>query len=407
MNQARRWWRHSVTVVACALVAAQVWAAKPVVPASEWTKYENLAPVIGADGKTHEATCSGFPGTDPKFSFWAKQGTSKDLVVFFEGGGACWDNLTCTFPISPGLPPQVPQFFVPAISPLATPANYDGIFKHDNPANPVKDWSIVYIPYCTGDLHIGSAAKQYYNVGNPVFPLPPIFTIQHRGFDNFMVVLDWIKKNFDAPKSILVTGSSAGGYGASANFPWLQETYPNAHTYVIADASQGVTTAAFDTGNPGRGSWNPQLAPWVYGDDPSAIPGPDLLRVASEAYPHTKVSQFTTALDNVQIGFYGVMKQYYGPGGACPNPAIDWNQQMLGTLDEYNTEIPNFRSYLAAGTYHTIMRSPSFYTENSPGLTYSHWVGAMLQSRGGTNGTGGGDWQDVACPTCLAPVLCN
>jgi len=30
----------------------------------------------------------------------------------------------------------------------------------------------------------------------------------------------------------------------------------------------------------------------------------------------------------------------------------------------------------------------------------------MLQNRGGTNGTGGGAWQDVACPTCLTALVC-
>ena len=388
----------SLAIISCGTVYA----------AGEWTKISVSGPVIGADGKEHSATCSGFPGTEPSFSFWAKQGTTKDLVVYFEGGGACWDNLTCTFPIA-GLPPQVPQFYVPAISPAVNPANYDGIFKLDNPSNPVKDWSFVYIPYCTGDIHIGSATKQYTSVGHPVLPLLPgtPFTIQHRGFDNFMVVLDWIKKNFKAPKSILVTGSSAGGYGASANFPWIQETYRNAHVYVIADASQGVTTDAFDTGNPGRNSWNPTLAPWVFGNDPSLIPSPDILRVGAEAYPHTKISQFTTALDATQIGFYGLMKQFYGPGGLCPYPGADWNQQMLETMDSYATEIDNFRFYMAEGIYHTIMRSPLFYSEASAGIPYSEWVGAMLKSQGGTGGSGGGKWRDAACGTCLDSIPCS
>ncbi len=218
-------------------------------PAAEgpWTIHEDLAPVVGADGKTYSATCSGLPGTDPEFKFWSKTGASKSLVIYFEGGGACWDNLTCTFPIGSGLPSPAPQFYVPQIFPGTNPANYSGLFEQANPANPVKDWSFVYIPYCTGDIHGGSATRQYFNAGNPF--LPASYTIQHRGFDNFMVVLDWIKKNFDAPKSILVTGSSAGGYGATANFPYVADSYPNAHMYVLADASQGVSTPAFDTGN--------------------------------------------------------------------------------------------------------------------------------------------------------------
>jgi hypothetical protein len=79
---------------------------------------------------------------------------------------------------------------------------------------------------------------------------------------------------------------------------------------------------------------------------------------------------------------------------------------MLGTLDSYAAELGNFRYYLAGGTYHTIMRSPAFYTENSAGISYSSWLAAMLQSRGGTGGKGGGNWKNVACPTCLTELAC-
>jgi hypothetical protein len=396
-------WMLGLVVASSALFAASADAKRAV--EGPWTKFENLAPVVGADGQSHTATCSGLPGTDPAFSFWAKKGASKNLVVYFEGGGACWDSLTCTFPIGSGLPAPAPQFYVSQIPAGANPATYSGIFDQSNPANPVKDWSIVYIPYCTGDIHVGSADKVYGNAGNPF--LPASYTIHHRGFDNFMVVLDWIKKNFDKPKNILVTGSSAGGYGATGNFPWVAESYPQAHIYVLADASQGVTTTAFDAGNPGRDSWNPQLPPWIFGPPPTSTPSGDLLAMASRAYRHAKVSQFTTAIDAVQVAFYGVMKQFYGPGGSCPNPAVDWNQSMLGTLGEYDTDVKNFRYYLADGTYHTILRSPLFYTESSPGIVFSDWLGAMLQNRGGTGGSGGGEWKDVACPTCLQPIPCQ
>jgi hypothetical protein len=224
MNRIEHWWRHGPAALAIALTSLQA-GAQPPSPPADWIKHENLAPVIGADGKPHRATCSGFPGTDPRFSFWSRRGTSKNLVVYFEGGGACWDSLTCTFPIA-DVPPQVPQFFYPALGPEVNPATYDGIFRFDNAANPVKDWDFVYIPYCTADVHTGSVTRLYHNVGNPAIPLPPVFTIKHRGFDNFMVVLDWIKAHVDSPQRVLVAGSSAGGYGASANFPWLASTYP-------------------------------------------------------------------------------------------------------------------------------------------------------------------------------------
>lgn len=371
---------------------------------SEWTEVGVPSSVVGADGRTYTPSCSGFPGTDPTFSFWAKRGALNNLVIFFEGGGACWDSLTCTFPIA-GLPTQIPQFFVPQVAPGTDPATFQGIFELANPDNPVKDWSFVYIPYCTGDVHLGSATRTYANVGHPVFPLPQTFDIQHRGFDNFMAVLDWVTDEFRAPQNILVAGSSAGAYGAVGNFPWIAEAYPNARTYVVGDAGQGVNTTAFDTGTPGRNSWSPQLNPRVFGGDPSATAGIDVARTVAAAYPRTKFSQFTTAFDGVQIGFYGVMKQFYGPGGACPNPVPDWNQQMLEGLAETQEE-GNFRSYLAAGTYHTILRSPLVYTEASAGVRFSDWVANMLKNMGGTNGKGG-QWFNVACPTCTIPLPCQ
>ncbi|MCJ7452478.1 MAG: pectinacetylesterase family protein [Steroidobacteraceae bacterium] len=378
-------WTLGLVALSGVAVTATVQAKQP--GASPWTKHENLPTVVGADGQDHTATCSGYPGTDPKFSFWEKRGTSKNLVVFFEGGGACWDAYSCSYPN---------QFYTSAIPSNADPANYEGIFKLDNAANPVKDWTFVYIPYCTGDVHVGSADKTYY----------PGLTLHHRGYDNFMVVLDWIRNHVDAPKNILVTGSSAGGYGATAHFPWLAEAYPNAHMYVIADASQGVSTTTWDTY--GRVSWNPQLPQWIFGPPPTSAPGSEFLSRAAATYPHAKVSQFTTAVDSVQVSFYGAMLALgYGPGVSClTSPVVDWNQQMLGTLGTYASESKNFRYYVANGTYHTIMRSPGFYTENSAGIIYSNWVTAMLQNRGGTGGSGGGDWKDAACPTCLMPLTC-
>ncbi len=397
-----------------------------------WVKHDKsnvkLKNVLGMDDQVHTAACSGYPGTNAEFSFWSKKGKSDNVAVFFEGGGACWDATTCSFPLSDKLPPGIPvelQFFVPAIDPASTPDDYDGIFDTDNPANPIRDWSIVYIPYCTGDLHTGSSTKTYTQPnpapGVPYNPyIPGSFPIRHGGFDNFMVVMDWMKKNIDKPKNVLVAGASAGGYGAIANFPWIERAYRNAHTYVIADASQGVTTPGFD--GFGRNAWNMQLAPWAFGNNPSAIPGPELLRVAAKARPKVKAAQFTTAYDETQISFYGYMAAYYGfagfygGGGSCanlpvggsnivPGVAIDWNHQMVATLLSYASDVPNFRYYLAAGSYHTLMRSSRFYTENSAGIVFSQWVDDMLSNRGGRRGHGGG-WDNVGSPYQL-PCLPN
>lgn len=398
MEVIRTSWFGAVALIAGALASTGAQAAPPA-----WQRIANPAPVV-VDGKTYSATCSGYPGTDPSFSFFVRKGASKNLAVYFEGGGACWDNLTCTFPITGQQAPPL-QFFVPMVPPGTDPSTLGGIFRGDHPANPVADWNMVYIPYCTGDIHAGSATRTYTSFGHPLFPNPPgnQFTIQHRGFDNFMVVLDWMRKNFDQPKNVLVTGVSAGGYGATINSPWVGRAFPQAHLVVLADASQGVTTAGFDNGTPGRGSWNPQLAPWVFG---AGTPGGEVMRRAAQGQPHAKMAQFTTSFDGVQIGFYGVMKQFYGPGGSCPNPAVDWYQQMSRQIVADAAQVGNFRYYVAGGQYHTLLRDDTFYSENSAGPTFAQWLGDMLANRGGTNGQGG-NWFNVACPTCLIDLPCG
>lgn len=364
--------------------------------AAPWQRIDNPPPVIGADGREHTASCSAYPGTDPGFRFWARKGLSPNLVVYFEGGGACWDDLTCSFPIRRGLPGAIPQFFTPDIPRSTRPREFVGLFDATRADNPVKDWTVVYIPYCTGDVHIGSADKTYRDAGHPIIDLPAEFAIRHRGFDNFMVVLDWMAKNVKAPRQVLVTGASAGGYGASANFPWVAQQFPGAKIAVLADASQGVTTENFDTGPNARVHWNPQLAPWVFGPDASVVRSGELLRIGAQAYPDARVAQYTNVQDGVQVGFYGYMEAAYGPGGSCADVTADWNRQMLDTLGSYAASLPNFRYFLTPGTAHTMLRGPEYYD-----LGVAPWLGTMLDRRRAAPA-----WEHVACPDCLSALPC-
>lgn len=390
---------------------AQAWiggvllgaALVPAALAGGWQKVNAGAPVFGLDGRPHAASCSALPGTKPDFNFWARKGKSRDLIVYFEGGGACWDSLSCSFP-DLGLAGDLPQFFTPAIPKRFSPAALGGLFNLSRGDNPVRDWHMVYVPYCTGDIHLGSATRPYQNAGNPVLPLPPQFDIRHRGYDNAMVVLDWIRRNVEAPQRILVAGSSAGGYGASVHFPWLRHLFPQAQVNVLADASQGVTTRTWDQSTPGRGSWNVQLPPWAAGIDPSTIPGPEVLRRGALAHPEVRVAQFTTAFDLVQVEFYGAMKAYYPPGGSCANPVVDWNRQMLEAMKSDRRDLPNYRHYLAAGTYHTVLTGPEFYLERSAGLPVNDWLAAMV---GGSDAQRAQRWRNLACPGCLVEWPCR
>jgi Pectinacetylesterase len=390
-----------ILTLASAAFALPAAAAPPSASASPWQTILNPPPVIGADGLEHAATCSGYPGTNARYKFWVKPGDPKKLAVVFDGGGACWDNLTCSFPFGGALRDPMLQFYSPSIPLGQDPSQYDGLLDFDNPSNPVRNWTVVALPYCTGDVHLGSVDRSYDMVAHPAKPRS--FTIHHRGYDNFMVVLDWISKNLPQQSltDLFVTGASAGGYGAAAHFPWLARQYPQARLAVLADASQGVSTSNFDAGTPGRGSWNVQLAPWVFGSDPMAVPTNEMLRRGAQAYPQARFAQYTTTEDEVQYGFYAYMKLFFGPGGACSNPLPDWNQQMLASLAQDKALLPNFRSYVLPGSSHTIIGDNAFYAPRDLAPSVAAWVASMLDPLDAAN------WPHVACPGCLTPLPCG
>jgi hypothetical protein len=138
------------------------------------------------------------------FTFFAKRGSVNKLLMYYYGGGACWDTLTCVLrrctqnanPNPPGLGGW-------------------GFGDLTNPDNPFKDWHVVRVPYCGCDVHLGDNAVDYP-------PVPPFFPqgkhVEHRGYDNAKLAEKWAREHFLNPTDMFVTGSSAGSYHVRHRF---------------------------------------------------------------------------------------------------------------------------------------------------------------------------------------------
>lgn len=192
----------------------------------------------------YNPSCSNFTGTDPTYSFFVKRGTSSNLLVNFMGGGACWDNKNC-------LGADATRMYFPQLGSLslinlaeASKLIDVGILNHNRSDNPFKDWNMVFIPYCTGDVFWGSNDATY---SDPITGEQKV--IRHRGFDNFLSVLKYIRENFpkENMKQIFVTGQSAGGYGSIFNFPYIKETYnaSNNKVYTLGDSAEGISPSSY------------------------------------------------------------------------------------------------------------------------------------------------------------------
>ncbi len=345
----------------------------------EWTEINPAG--FEFNGLTPSCSCA--PGTsDGEFTFFVKGGKKNNIVVFFQGGGACWDLMNCVyFPTYTQQQQEVLPMFTDDM------AGY-GLFDQTKKNNPFKDWGFVYIPYCTGDLFWGANDAQY----GP-------FTIKHRGFVNFKAVLNYLENNTNYPGKIFVTGSSAGSYGATLAFPFIKQAFKWSNVYLLGDAGAGVMTGStFPT--QGILNWNVQMPDWIFpgGYNPS-LTMPVVYSAIAAEYPLSRLAQYTTAFDQTQIFFYNVMLNitdptlWYDPA-KLGYAAYVWNPTMLYYSYSTAAASPNYRYYIGAGTVHTIMMDPKFFTESSAdGVSFVDWVNKMINTPN--------KWNNAECTNCL------
>jgi len=247
-----------------------------------------------------------------------------------------------------------------------------GIYDRGNPENPFREWTHVYIPYCTGDLHWGNAVTSYTNAtGRP-------FVIQHKGAVNAAVALNWAGANVLAPAQVVVAGCSAGGYGAALWSAKIALAFPGARLVELADSAAGVVPDGFFATT--LTSWNvadawPSFIPDLALDrvDPKTLTLPRLYTSVARFFPTASFSQFNTRSDSVQIFFYALSK-----GSISATDALDWSAKMVSNVEQISAANPNFRAYLAPGTEHCVINRPSFYTQTVGGRKFSDWVTTLL-----------------------------
>jgi len=171
-------------------------------------------------------------GNGSQYKFWVNYSdNSNDLVVVLEPGGACWDYESCTGKNGirgaanvDGLPDDHYEL-APFISPF---------LNRQIEANPnTTDWNMVYVPYCTGDVHTGNNVVTY---SDPEGKEPDI-TFHHAGHANMMAVIGWMAQQFQDVPRLLVTGCSAGGAGATVNYHFIRKGMPGVHQgFLLADS---------------------------------------------------------------------------------------------------------------------------------------------------------------------------
>lgn len=319
---------------------------------------------------------------DTPYRYFVMGGDPKKVVIDFQGGGACWNAITCSIAgaiFSEAAPEAA------TIKAAIDSKSLGGIYRFDKAESPVAGWTFVHVPYCTGDVHWGDATVEY----------SPEVKIQHKGFVNAQTVLKWVYERYQ-PDQVLVTGCSAGAYGAIGHSAWIAQQYPNAKISVLADSGCGIVSDSFFKDS--FPNWNAQLPTFVkalQGKDILTLNIVDLYTAIAADFPNVRFAQQTTAFDKDQTSYYTAM------GGA----EADWSPKMMQSLTDISAGASNFSYYLSPGPVHCIHPYDLMYTRQVGGTAYVTWLDQLVSGASApatTKCNGAECLSDPFCDACAA-----
>ncbi len=285
------------------------------------------------------------------FELWERPADPTKVVLFLEGGGVCFSAVTCG-PASP--------IYTRNLA-LGEQPRSSGIFAADTAENPFADYSIVYVPYCTGDVHLGDRVNEYSDS----------LTISHTGFANASKGLDTVIARYPDVEQLVVAGSSAGSVPVPAFAGRAADALPDADIVAFGDASGAY---------PDVPELNARLgAEWgVLGNVPDwpvnegliaeewSFPG--LYVQAGTQHPDITFARFDHAYDGVQTFFSRLL-------------GVD-TSDLLATIDATEAQIEGagvpVASYIAPGAGHTILGSDDLYDLEVEGVRLVDFLAGLL-----------------------------
>jgi hypothetical protein len=288
--------------------------------------------------------------------FAVNRGTGDDLVVYFLGGGACWDYTTCFV-----LNSTVHGPFGAAQWASAAPGINVGPFDRAHAGNAFRASTYVVIPYCTGDMHAGR------NVASYTGGIGDTRMVHHMGRENAELVLARLVATWPNPSRVVVSGTSAGGYGATFNYDLYRRAFSSAKMALVADAGpllegNGIPAAL-------RSAW---YTNWKLGDVVTPLCPActnDLSNLYSSLamrHPRDRMALLSALTDPV-VSIYFML-------------ALDqFEASLRATVKDRFDPTPNIRPYLLSGTQHGLL--PTTTTTTSGGILLESWLDAMVNDK--------------------------
>uniref|UniRef100_A0A7S2IG06 Pectin acetylesterase n=1 Tax=Helicotheca tamesis TaxID=374047 RepID=A0A7S2IG06_9STRA len=320
------------------------------------------------------------------YSVFSRKGSdSSSLLIFLQGGGACWSDF---YQCSVNTDGQEPPFTFSEWG-GGGGKRKNGVWDDDNPSNPFRDYNIVYMPYCDGSAWVGDN-----DVKDPSFPDGDGSGWRyHRGLQNQSAGLDVAKSIFPNVDRITLAGSSAGGIGVSTFTPFL----------VRFLFGNGVDLSVFNDAGPVM--YNPsqedihELTESEWGYQKYFLPSCKGSSFFDRFFDwigfhyYMKHKCHTTdfirwRLDNdltVRDAFYetdGDMANRYFLGllTRAPNDGATFRRLVVDELGSVaHAHADRYRRFIVSGDQtHTILQSDHFYDQTANGVLLTEWTEHFL-----------------------------
>lgn len=258
---------------------------------------------------------------------------SEDVLVVLQGGGICWDWNTC-FVVKSASHIEDTLTGPMVLGEIAQGA---AILDRSNPANPFRDASVVFVPYCTGDFHAGDSVTTYTLGGLSK-------TVHHVGARNWGAILPRLQATFPGAPRVWLTGFSAGGLGVTWNWWRFLDAFPDSEVHALNDCGTPIepTAGRFD-------AWKASVRFVPPPGCADCLDGlPRLLAHYAEAVPAPHRYGLLAYRQDL------VLQLFLGLG-----PEAVQNRTM-GLRSAMGDDVPRMRTYFLDGTEHVML--PQLHT---------------------------------------------
>lgn len=289
-------------------------------------------------------------------------GTSNRVLVYLAPGGACWAG-TCSSDTLRSFGANEYLLYSSLVRGSGT------ILDRTLPGNPFADWTHVFVPYCTGDVHAGGDVTMTYGTQ----------TWRHHGRANLEAALSYVAAAIPSPGKVVIAGSSAGGFGSLLAFDIARAKWPagamGPKAYLVDDSGQ--TFVGNDLPQALRDAWwaSWNLAATITPLCPTCQSDlSELWTVLHAAHPTDRLALLTSTQDSTMSGFFGLTPTQFQTG------VTNLASKLQG--------IPDAASFQVAGSAHALLaNAPASYSTAS-GTSLLTWLGLEVNDDAGWTSVG-------------------